>query len=88
MTITIADEAAEYIRAHRVERQSTALYSDRPVELTVIQNKWADATNHERQTIADAPAAVMRAVETSRHGHELFDRVRDEGVIVYGLRRA
>ena len=30
----------------------------------------------------------MRAVETSRRGHELFDRVRDEGVIVYGLRRA
>ena len=83
MIMTIADAAAEYVRAHRVERQSTALYSDRPVELTIIQNKWADATKHERQTIVDAPAAVMRAVETSRRGHELFDRVRDEGEDLY-----
>lgn len=47
-----------------------------------------EVNNHERQTIVDAPATVMRAVETSRRGHELFDRVRDEGVVVYGLRRA
>lgn len=74
MIMTIADAAAEYVRAHRVERQSTALYSDRPVELTVIQNKWADATNHERQTI---PLRNVAGVET--------DSKMNVGSLVWGV---
>lgn len=87
MAANIADVAAEYIRAHRVERQSLQIRSDGLVELTVIQNRWADRSGRPRLGIDEAPATVMRAIENSQRGHVLFDRVRESpGLVVYKLR--
>lgn len=83
---TLADVAAKYVLDHRIERQSRSLDSAHPVELTVVQNMWAQATGREKQNYIDAPNTVMRALETSKRGHELFDRVRDGRVVAYGLR--
>lgn len=87
MAASIADVAAEYIRAHRVERQSLQIRSDGLVELTVIQNLWADRSGHPRLGIDEAPVTVMRAIENSQRGHVLFDRVRESpGLVAYRLR--
>lgn len=87
MVASIADVAAEYIRSHRVERQSLQIQSDGLVELTVIQNRWADCSGRPRLGIDEAPIVVMRAIENSQRGHVLFDRVRESpGLVAYGLR--
>lgn len=87
MATSIADVAAEYIRTHRVDRQSLQIRSDGLVELTVIQNLWADRSGRPRLGIDEAPVTVMRAIENSQRGHVLFDRVRESpGLVAYGLR--
>ena len=85
---TLADAAATYVRAHRVENQSWCLYSDRPVELTVVYLLWARTVGRAPLPVSDAPRAVVRALEGTARGHELFDRVRDGRVVAYGLRAA
>ncbi|KAA8828181.1 hypothetical protein [Bifidobacterium myosotis] len=88
-TPTLAAVAAEYLKAHHVERQSQALRGDRPVELTVIQNKWAARAGREPLDVDHAPEAVIRAVETTREGRRLFARARESAhVVVYPLREA
>lgn len=85
----LAETAADYVRRHRSERQSTQLTSRQTVTLTVIQNQWAKANGVEPLRIDAAPVQVMDAIETTPRGHALFDRMRDraDGTIVYGLRR-
>lgn len=78
----LADVAAEYVRLHRVERQSLQIRSVNRVELTVIQNLWADRVGKARLDICSAPEVVMRAIERSKRGHELFGRVRETPVLV------
>ena len=78
----LADVAAEYVRLHRVERQSLQIRSVNRVELTVIQNLWADRVGKARLDIRSAPEVVMRAIERSKRGHELFGRVRETPVLV------
>lgn len=87
MSISLAETAADYARAHRVERQCTSFASDERVALTIIQNRWADQAKRPRQTVDSAPESVMKAIETSAKGHNLFSRIRDGKVVVYGLRR-
>lgn len=82
MGVGLADVAAEYVRLHRAERQSLQILSVNRVELTVIQNLWADRVGKARLDIRSAPEAVMRAIERSKRGHELFDRVRETPVLV------
>lgn len=82
MGVGLADVAAEYVRLHRAERQSLQIRSVNRVELTVIQNLWADRVGKARLDIRSAPEAVMRAIERSKRGHELFDRVRETPVLV------
>lgn len=86
MVNSLAGVAAEYVREHRMERQSLAISSDEPVALTVIQNRWAEQANRPVLGVDAAPATVMRAIENSNSGHELFSRVRDGKVVVFGLR--
>ena len=74
--------AAEYVRLHRAERQSLQILSVNRVELTVMQNLWADRVGKARLDIRSAPEVVMRAIERSKRGHELFDRVRETPVLV------
>lgn len=76
----LADVAAEYVRLHRVERQSLQIRSVNRVELT--QNLWADRVGKARLDIRSAPEVVMRAIERSKRGHELFGRVRETPVLV------
>ncbi len=78
----LADVAAEYVRLHRAERQSLQILSVNRVELTVMQNLWADRVGKARLDIRSAPEVVMRAIERSKRGHELFDRVRETPVLV------
>lgn len=78
--------AADYVITHRGERQSYCLYSNRPVELTIIYNQWAQQAGELLADIDTAPSQVIRELETSKQGHDLFDRVRDGRVIVYGLK--
>ena len=78
----MADVAAEYVRLHRAERQSLQILSVNRVELTVMQNLWADRVGKARLDIRSAPEVVMRAIERSKRGHELFDRVRETPVLV------
>lgn len=86
-TNTLADEAARFVREKRAERQTALLYENHAVELTVVQNRWAESAGKPKLGISEAPAAVVRAIERTKRGHELFDRVRGEdGVVVYGLR--
>lgn len=82
MGVGLADVAAEYVRLHRVERQSLQIRSVNRVELTVIQNLWADRVGKARLDIRSAPEVVMRAIERSKRGHELFGRVRETPVLV------
>lgn len=82
MGVGLADVAAEYVRLHRAERQSLQILSVNRVELTVMQNLWADRVGKARLDIRSAPEAVMRAIERSKRGHELFDRVRETPVLV------
>lgn len=82
MGVGLADVAAEYVRLHRAERQSLQIRSVNRVELTVIQNLWADRVGKARLDIRSAPEVVMRAIERSKRGHELFDRVRETPVLV------
>lgn len=82
MGVGLADVAAEYVRLHRAERQSLQIRSVNRVELTVMQNLWADRVGKARLDIRSAPEAVMRAIERSKRGHELFDRVRETPVLV------
>lgn len=82
MGVGLADVAAEYVRLHRAERQSLQILSVNRVELTVIQNLWADRVGKARLDIRSAPEVVMRAIERSKRGHELFDRVRETPVLV------
>ena len=57
------------------------------VELTVIQNLWADRVGKARLDIRSAPEVVMRAIERSKRGHELFGRVREAPeLVVYELK--
>lgn len=87
MGVGLADVAAEYVRLHRVERQSLQIRSVNRVELTVIQNLWADRVGKARLDIRSAPEVVMRAIERSKRGHELFDRVREAPeLVVYELK--
>ena len=85
----LAGTAAEYVRRHRSERQSTQLTSRQTVTLTIIQNQCATGTGRDPLDINTAPQQVMDAIETTGRGHELFDRMHDraDGTIVYGLRR-
>ena len=78
----LADVAAEYVRLHRAERQSLQILSVNRVELPVMQNLWADRVGKARLDIRSAPEVVMRAIERSKRGHELFDRVRETPVLV------
>jgi len=80
--VGLADVAAEYVRLHRAERQSLQILSVNRVELTVMQNLWADRVGKARLDIRSAPEVVMRAIERSKRGHELFDRVRETPVLV------
>lgn len=82
MGVGLADVAAEYVRLHRAERQSLQILSVNRVELTVTQNLWADRVGKARLDIRSAPEVVMRAIERSKRGHELFDRVRETPVLV------
>lgn len=82
MGVGLADVAAEYVRLHRAERQSLQIRSVNRVELTVIQNLWADRVGKARLDIRSAPEVVMRAIERSKRRHELFDRVRETPVLV------
>lgn len=82
MGVGLADVAAEYVRLHRTERQSLQILSVNRVELTVMQNLWADRVGKARLDIRSAPEVVMRAIERSKRGHELFDRVRETPVLV------
>lgn len=82
MGVGLADVAAEYVRLHRAERQSLQILSVNRVELTVMQNLWADRVGKARLDIRSAPEVVMRAIERSKRGHELFDRVRETPVLV------
>lgn len=87
MGVGLADVAAEYVRLHRVERQSLQIRSVNRVELTVIQNLWADRVGKARLDIRSAPEVVMRAIERSKRGHELFCRVREAPeLVVYELK--
>ncbi|MBT1164579.1 hypothetical protein [Bifidobacterium felsineum] len=87
MSMSLAAYAARWVRERHVERQSDALYSDRPVELTVIHNRWAAQAGRPPLTVEQAPAKVIRAVETTRDGRRLFARSRESaGRIVYPLR--
>lgn len=85
---TLADAAAAYVRAHHAENQSWCLYSDRPVELTVVYLQWARSAGRPPLPVSAAPHALIRALEETVRGHELFDRVRDGRVVAYGLRAA
>lgn len=86
--ITLADVASDYVRQHRTERQTTQLSSNDRVALTVIQNRWARLSEQDPMAIGEAPEAVIRGIETTRRGHELFDRVKESnGVVYYGLRK-
>ena len=81
MGVGLADVAAEYVRLHRVERQSLQIRSVNRVELTVIQNLWADRVGKDRLDIRSAPE------ERSKRGHELFGRVREAPeLVVYELK--
>ena len=82
MGVGLADVAAEYVRLPRAERQSLQILSVNRVELTVMQNLWADRVGKARLDIRSAPEVVMRAIERSKRGHELFDRVRETPVLV------
>ena len=82
MGVGLADVAAEYVRLHRAERQSLQILSVNRIELTVMQNLWADRVGKARLDIRSAPEVVMRAIERSKRGHELFDRVRETPVLV------
>lgn len=82
MGVGLADVAAEYVRLHRAERQSLQILSVNRVELTVMQNLWADRVGKARLDIRSTPEVVMRAIERSKRGHELFDRVRETPVLV------
>ena len=82
MGVGLADVAADYVRLHRAERQSLQILSVNRVELTVMQNLWADRVGKARLDIRSAPEVVMRAIERSKRGHELFDRVRETPVLV------
>ena len=82
MGVGLADVAAEYVRLHRAERQSLQILSVNREELTVMQNLWADRVGKARLDIRSAPEVVMRAIERSKRGHELFDRVRETPVLV------
>lgn len=82
MGVGLADVAAEYVRLHRAERQSLQILSVNRVELTVMQNLWADRVGKARLDIRSAPEVVMRAIERSKRGNELFDRVRETPVLV------
>lgn len=82
MGVGLADVAAEYVRLHRAEQQSLQILSVNRVELTVMQNLWADRVGKARLDIRSAPEVVMRAIERSKRGHELFDRVRETPVLV------
>lgn len=85
---TLADVAADYVRRHRTERQTMQLASDSRVTLTIIQNQWARLAGQQELTIGDAPETVVRSIETTRRGHELFDRTKESnGIVYYGLRR-
>lgn len=87
MGVGLADVDAEYVRLHRVERQSLQIRSVNRVELTVIQNLWADRVGKARLDIRSAPEVVMRAIERSKRGHELFGRVREAPeLVVYELK--
>lgn len=48
----------------------------------VKQNLWADRVGKARLDIRPAPEVVMRAIERSKRGHELFGRVRETPVLV------
>lgn len=48
----------------------------------VKQNLWADRVGKARLDIRSAPEVVMRAIERSKRGHELFGRVRETPVLV------
>ncbi|MBT1163005.1 hypothetical protein [Bifidobacterium sp. SO1] len=86
-TVSLAEFAARYVRDRRSERQSVQLTNRNRVELTVIQNQWANLVGKEKLDIYSAPEAVIRSIETTKAGHELFDRLRDEnGIVLYGLR--
>ena len=61
MGVGLADVAAEYVRLHRVERQSLQIRSVNRVELTVIQNLWADRVGKDRLDIRSAPEGGIRA---------------------------
>ena len=38
-------------------------------------------------TIFDAPEVVIRSIETTQRGHELFDRTKEtNGAVYYGLK--
>ena len=77
---TLADVASDYVRKHQHERQCRQLDSNSRVTLTVIQNQ-------EPMTIFDAPEVVIRSIETTQRGHELFDRTKEtNGVVYYGLK--
>lgn len=83
----LADVAAEYVRLHRAERQSLQILSVNRVELTVMQNLWADRVGKARLDIRSAPEVVMRAIERSKRGHELFGRAREAPeLVVYELK--
>lgn len=56
-------------------------------EVKVIQNLWADRVGKARLDIRFAPEVVMRAIERSKRGYELFGRVREAPeLVVYELK--
>ena len=67
-------------------RQESPGFS-RGEEVKVIQNLWADRVGKARLDIRSAPEVVMRAIERSKRGHELFGRVREAPeLVVYELK--
>lgn len=83
----LVDEAARFVREHASEHQSWELSTLHPVCMTVIYQKWALAHDRPVLDVMEAPMALMKVIEDSRHGHEVFDRTRDGSIIAYGLRR-
>lgn len=85
--ITLADIASDYIRKHQTERQCRQLDSNSRVTLTIIQNQWAEIAGQEPMSINDAPEVVIRSIENTQRGHELFNRTKESnGVVYYGLK--
>lgn len=84
---SLADTAARFVRAHRIDHQNWELTADHPVCLTVIYQQWAKDNGRPVLPVNKAPAAVIRAVEQTMRGKQLFEQIRDGSDVAYQLRR-